>query len=453
MQPLYTQLKTRGQSLVAPTGDNQELIWRGYVLNTVLVALILFNVVFSGLLVVFWLRGQEELVAVVTSFVSMGFFTIAYLVSRKKSVTLAIYLFSSMSIALSFFLSLGWGVTDISTNAFYVMAIVENSLMLRGRYFVLALGTLFTGYFVLGLAELNNWYTPVFYTDIRANHFIVALILLFLIFLGFVTARLIDRVLAAQVSEAARRQELESRTKIAAEVQLRMLPESPPKCTDFDISGRSLPAREVGGDFFNYHLLPNNDLAVTIGDVTGKGMPAALLMAVTTGMIDSLIPAAKEPGQLLATVAVRLHKHSREIGLNTACMIAFFKSNRLRVANAGCISPVIRRRDGSLEWLDIGGFPLGVYDEPADYRQIEIRLNPGDWVIFTTDGVVESMNAARRMMGFKTLEAIIANAPTQNARAMQHYIFEQVQRYQGNQEQHDDITVVVVNAMEKMDAA
>ncbi len=452
MIKLLRWIEATGKPLAEVHIPDRELAWRGFVLNTVLLSLIFFTAVYFLLNAAFWFFGLDEGSAVAT-FIGVFVFLGIYQVSRQFSVQLAIYLFSAFSIIISFILSIGWGVADISTNAFYVMAIFENSILLRGRPFFLVLGTLVLGYLLLGLAELAGLFTPLFFTVLTANVINVTVILTFLTLLGLITSRLIDQVLAAQVAEASRRQELESRARIAAEIQLKMLPDSPPESANYDIAGLSIPARDVGGDFYNYHLLPNGDLAVTIGDVTGKGMPAALLMAVTTGMIDSLIPAAKEPGQFLSVVASRLHKHSRDSGLNAACLVAFFNNDYLRVANAGCISPVIRRRNGQLEWLEVGGLPMGIKQIPEAYRQVETRFFPGDWAIFTTDGVVESMDGARQLLGFKALETIIARTPSHSAQAMRQHIIEQVQRYQGAQDQHDDITVVVVHATESNYAA
>ncbi len=443
------KLKDKLYALVTPEGVDRELAWRAYVLNTVLLALILFTFFCLVLILVFWLLGLEDNMAVVAALIVLTILTATYRVSRKKSVPVAIYMFSAVTIAMSFFLSLGWGITDISTNAFYVMSIVENSLLVRGKYFFITLGGLVSGYFLLGLAELNGLYTPPFHTDLQANYILVTLILLFLTFLGFVTARLIDQVLSAQVQEATRRQQLESRTKIAAEVQLKMLPTEAPVRPDYEIAGQSIPAREVGGDFYNYHQLPSGTLAVTIGDVTGKGMPAALLMAVITGMIDSVIPGVSEPRELLTIVGAQMHRHSNQSGLQAACQVAFFTGDRrLVVANAGCIAPAIYRNNGVVEWLNVGGLPMGVDMSLANYQQVEMDLNEGDWIIFTTDGVVECQNGPGKMLGFEALEKIIIDAPTYNPQTLRSHIINGVRQFQGDKEQHDDITVVVVRVKE-----
>jgi hypothetical protein len=434
--------------LVAPTNVGEELAWRGYVLNTLLLGLIIFATPLFILNVFNAFLGLDDGTAVLL-FTAVATFVFLYWFSRTRSVRVAIFIFSIMFVVFSFVLSIGWGVADIATTAIYVMAITQTSLLLRGWRFVLILSILLAGYVLFGIAELGGWFTPLFYTQLAANFVNVIFLLVFITFVSYTTSRLIDQVLAAQVAEAARRQELESRTKIAAEVQMSMLPARAPVYAGFDISGRSLPARDVGGDFYNYYQLVTGELAIIIGDVTGKGMSAALLMAVTTGMIDSLIPTTANPTDLLAVTAARLQKHSRRSGLNAACLAAFLKEDgTLSVANAGCIAPAIRRNGSGVEWLNVQGLPMGVDSELTRYEQVETVLTPGDLVIFTTDGVVETQNVGGTILGFDRLETIIASGPTTSAHAMQTHILEQVQNYQDATEQFDDMTVIVIQVKE-----
>jgi serine phosphatase RsbU (regulator of sigma subunit) len=213
----------------------------------------------------------------------------------------------------------------------------------------------------------------------------------------------------------------------------------------------------VGGDFYNYHQLASGELAIIIGDVTGKGVSAAMLMAVTTGMIDSLIPTVNQPTDLLIVTAARLQKHSRRNGgMNTACLVSFLnQQGELCVANAGCIAPVIRRANGELEWVNVRGLPMGVdmHQLSYEYEQVGTVLAPGDLVIFTTDGIVESQNDNRQILGFEQLESIIASGPVSSAQAMKNHIINQVQGYQGSVGQADDMTVVVVRVAEDLPLA
>jgi serine phosphatase RsbU (regulator of sigma subunit) len=243
---------------------------------------------------------------------------------------------------------------------------------------------------------------------------------------------------------------LESRTQIAAEVQLSMLPNQPPVHQHFDLAGQSIPARDVGGDFYSYYTLGNGHLAIVVGDVTGKGIPAALLMAVTIGMIDGLVPNFTEPVELMTAVSTRLYKHSQRSRLNAACLVTFLEDNRLRVVNAGCIEPIIRRANGQVEWLNISGLPLGLEPGFADGHRhlVERELAPGDTAIFVTDGVVECKNELGRLLGFDGLEAIVAAGPSRSAQEMKTYILEQVNVFRGQREPEDDMTVVVAQLKE-----
>lgn len=439
--------------LAAPTNAAEELAWRGYVLNTLLLGLILFTMLLFVINVFNAFLGLDDGTALL-SLTAAVVFVFLYWFSRTKSVRVAIFIFSIMFVIFSFALSIGWGVADIATTAIYVVAITQTSLLLRRWRFALILSILLAGYVLFGIAELAGWFTPLFYTELSANFVNVTILMVFITFVSYTTSRLIDRVLEAQVAEAARRQELESRTKIAAEVQMSMLPARAPIYAGFDISGRSIPAKDVGGDFYNYYQLATGELAIIIGDVTGKGMSAALLMAVTTGMIDSLIPTTVNPTDLLAVTAARLEKHSQRSGLNAACLAAYLKEDgTLCVANAGCIAPTIRRNGSGLEWLNVQGLPMGVDNDLVKYEQVETLLTPGDLVIFTTDGVVESQNSNGKILGFDRLEEIISSGPTANAHAMQAHILDHVQSYQSSTEQFDDMTVIVIQVKEDLSAA
>jgi len=434
--------------LVAPTNAAEELAWRGYVLNTLLLGLIIFTTPLFVINVFNAFLGLDDGTAIL-SLAAVVTFLFLYWFSRTWSVRIAIFIFSIMFVVFSFVLSIGWGVADIATTAIYVVAITQTSLLLRRWRFVLILSILLAGYIFFGIAELSGWFAPLFYTELAANFVNVIFLLVFITFVSYTASRLIDQVLEAQVAEAARRQELESRTKIAAEVQMSMLPARAPAYAGFDIAGRSIPARDVGGDFYNYHQLATGELAIIIGDVTGKGMSAALLMAVTTGMIDSLIPTTAKPTELLAVTAARLAKHSQRSGLNAACLAAFLREDgTLSVANAGCIAPAIRRNGDGVEWLNVQGLPMGVNSDLIRYEQVETVLAPGDLAIFTTDGVVEAQDIHQKILGFDRLESIIAAGPTASAHAMQTYILDQVQTFQDSAEQFDDMTVIVIQVRE-----
>jgi len=434
-------------------GDEVEpaLAWRGYVLNSLLLSLLIFIVPYFFLSLYEWWQGQDDGGSPLVSFLIFVLTLGIFIVSRRKSISLAIGLFSGLTIAVSFTLSLGWGVGDIVGSAVYAAAIVQISLFLRGRTHIGVMATLIGGHLLIGIAELQGWLTPPFYTELSVNHINVTSIMVLLATWGFLTSQLIDRSMAAQVEEAARRQELESRTRIATEIQLSMLPLEPPDHPGYAVSGQSIPAREVGGDFYNYYQLSDGTLALVVGDVTGKGMPAALLMAVTLGIIDGLIPVFDSPAAMIRRVGQRLQQHTARNRLNAACLAAFFKGNSLRVANAGGIEPLIRRREGEVTWLRAEGLPLGAIplSEGAVYRQAETTLRPGDMVIFVTDGVVESRTIKGDLLSFERLVNIVQAGPAHSAEGMKNHILRQLQVHCGQHERDDDVTVVVVQLMEE----
>lgn len=436
--------------MISPGPGDQELAWRGYALNSLVLSLAFFSVPFFCLNVVFWIQGLDDGSTAAAALAAFFIYTGLFWVSKKKSIPLAILLLSVFTVVLSFFLSFGWGVGDITVSAVYAAAIMITSLLLQDKNFIFVSSTLLVGYVSISQAELHGWFAPPFHTALSANHLTLSFFLLILSFFGYITARLFDNVLAAQIAEVTRRQKLESRTRIAIEVQLSMLPTAPPSYAHLDIAGQSIPAREVGGDFFNYHQANSDELVVIIGDATGKGIPAALLMAVTTGIFDSLATQFTQPAVLLKAMTGHLYKHSRRNGLNIACLVAFFQGCRLCVANAGCVEPVIRRKDGRVEWLPAGGLPLGleVSLNLEPWEQVYTDLAVGDMVILITDGIVETKNKAGRMLSFEQLGAIIATGPTHSARAMKYHILDRVEAYRGPQEQEDDVTLVVVRVKE-----
>ena len=117
----------------------------------------------------------------------------------------------------------------------------------------------------------------------------------------------------------------------------------------------------------------------------------------------------------------------------------------LSAANSGCITPIIRRSDGSVEWIEVGGMPLGVgLGFNLGYEEMSLQLNKGDFVILTSDGIVEANNAADEMYGFDRFEQAVAAGPATSAEAMLAHLKDEVAAFVGGAEAHDDLTLVVV---------
>jgi ligand-binding sensor domain-containing protein/serine phosphatase RsbU (regulator of sigma subunit) len=241
---------------------------------------------------------------------------------------------------------------------------------------------------------------------------------------------------------------LQHELTMARSIQLNLLPPARPECCDLDVICYSTPAREVGGDFYAYHAFNNpshNHFAVAVGDVSGKGMPAALLMAVGIASFQSSVGQGLPPAKLLAQLDDALIPYTRTGLENCALCYVDIQDHTIRVANAGCITPIIRRANGSVEWVDIGGTPLGVGLGAQDgYAETTLTVTPGDLIVLTSDGVVEAMTAAREIFGFERLERAIATGPQVSAEAMLSHVREAVLSFLSGVEPQDDLTIVVV---------
>jgi serine phosphatase RsbU (regulator of sigma subunit) len=182
-------------------------------------------------------------------------------------------------------------------------------------------------------------------------------------------------------------------------------------------------------------------------------MPAALLMAVSLTSFQSALDQAMPPAKLLAYLDETILPYTRTGNQNCSfCYLEITPANpqerevwSMRVANAGCIPPFIRRTNGTVEWIDIGGTPLGIGLGAQDgYNEVSLNLNPGDLVILTSDGVVEAMTAKREMFGFERLEQALAAGPTTSAEAMVSHLRATVDAFTDGAEPHDDLTIVVI---------
>lgn len=262
---------------------------------------------------------------------------------------------------------------------------------------------------------------------------------------------------------------IEQELSIAQEIHQNLLPSPYPKWPDLDAVCYSKPANEIGGDFYAYHPfnlpigLPEvvnvGSYSVTIGDVSGKGIPAALLMAVSLAWFQAAVRQELSPSELLQYLDQALLPYTRPKRQNCALIYAEISSMsvtkpqryRLRFANAGCIPPYILRHNGQVEhYEEAGGFALGQgLGSIIGYKQYDTELSKGDWVIFTSDGMVEANNEQNEMLGFERLKQMIHNFPaknnkTANTQTMLHYLIQELFAFTGEAKQHDDITIIVI---------
>ena len=248
------------------------------------------------------------------------------------------------------------------------------------------------------------------------------------------------------VQEIHERELVEQELGVARSIQQASLPKEVPQPQGWKISPYYRPAREVGGDFYDFHLLPEGRLGVVVGDATGKGVPAALVMSTTCGMLQLAAQAldSSSPGEVLERVNETL---LARIPLNVfvTCFYAILEPKRasLSYANAGHDLPYLRRRGGDCEELRARGMPLGLMSKMS-YEEREAPLGEGDSVLFYSDGLVEAHDPKGEMFGFPRLRALLAEH-AEEERPLGEFLMEELYSFVGEGwEQEDDITLLTL---------
>ncbi len=248
-----------------------------------------------------------------------------------------------------------------------------------------------------------------------------------------------------QLSELTNR--LQDDLALARQIQQSLLPPRQALWSGPHVVCACIPAYEVGGDFYAYHLLRDQRFALAVGDVSDKGMSAALLMAISLAYFDSDLTYTLGPNELLGYLDRALVRYTAATRQNCALCYVELDGLCLRSVNAGGIPPFIRRTNGTVERLDVNGIPLGLgIGAVSGYQAISTMLAPNDLVILTSDGVVEANASTRNLFGFERLERAIAAGPASTPQAMLDYLMAEITAFVGDAGLHDDITIVVCQA-------
>jgi serine phosphatase RsbU (regulator of sigma subunit) len=242
---------------------------------------------------------------------------------------------------------------------------------------------------------------------------------------------------------ALEQQALQSEMLVARSIQRRLFPEHVPAIAGLDVAGTSIPSREIGGDAYDY--LPwEAGLLVSVADVSGKGVPAALLMSNLQAGLRGQAHRPAALGNVLAELN-ELILASTDPGQFITLAIAYVNpgANRLVYASAGHNPPFLRRRNGAIEPLTESGLLLGVV-EGAEYAETAAAFNPGDTLVLYTDGVVEAQDTRDHFYGDDRLTELLRNTADLDASAIRDRIVESVKAFAGSEGPGDDLTVVVV---------
>jgi len=259
--------------------------------------------------------------------------------------------------------------------------------------------------------------------------------------LGTIGLKLRGQRLEQEIRE---RERVEQELRVARSIQQASLPKDVPEVEGWEISPQYRPAREVGGDFYDFLELPNGRLGLVVGDATGKGVPAALVMASARSMLRALAQAlgSSSPGEVLGRVNDSL---VTDIPPNmfVTCFYAILdpESGHLVYANAGHDMPY-HRRDGDAEELRARGMPLGLMPGMS-YEEKETVLDAGEAVFFYSDGLVEAHDPKGEMFGFPRLRMLVAEHGEE--RSLGEFLLEQLYSFVGaGWEQEDDITLLTL---------
>lgn len=244
--------------------------------------------------------------------------------------------------------------------------------------------------------------------------------------------------------ETLLKQQLENDIKVAGEIQSALLPSKFPVFGDLDCYGVNIPCKTIGGDYFDIWKIDDNRLLVAIADVTGKGVPAGLLMANLQSMIKILIP-------LNLTLSDMTSRINQVIYENTSPdkFITFFwglldrNESRLTYVNAGHNPPYIIR-NGQLIELNEGGVILGVIPSVMSYQTGRVEFKQGDKLFIFTDGITEAMNEENKEFSDERLKEILIEWNSQSAKEWTDFILSEVRKFTGTASQSDDITIVSV---------
>lgn len=286
---------------------------------------------------------------------------------------------------------------------------------------------------VIGLLYVDSRQRAGLFTEIDLN------VLTFLANVAAVkieNARLFEHALAAETMK----QELET----AAEIQSHLLPQDGPTIPGFQLDGISRPCRAVGGDYYDYFSLPEGRQGFTIGDVAGKGMPAALLMCSLQASLQALTELNLSPEETTARLNRLL---CRKIPANR--FVTFFygildpRTRTLIYTNAGHNPPVVLRADGGLERLLPGGPPLGFFDA-STYHSGQVVLEPNDFIVCYSDGVTEARSPAGEEFGEQSLINLVRAKSSATPADVVSSVFDALDELHAGTTPGDDLTLVVL---------
>ncbi|MBM4338425.1 MAG: GAF domain-containing protein [Deltaproteobacteria bacterium] len=255
---------------------------------------------------------------------------------------------------------------------------------------------------------------------------------------------------AKLMEENIQKSRMEEELKIAHDIQLSMLPDKAPVVEGLSIVARSIPAREVGGDFYDFIEITDDGskrLGIVVGDVSGKAVSGALVMAASRSIFRVLTETHQSVEDVMNRGNARLHRDVKK-GMFVALLYAVLdpKERTLTFSNAGQVQPILFSAEKSkAEYVETEGdrFPLGIVKK-CHYEATRVTVSKGDILVFYTDGIVEAVNEKGELYGFERFLASIEEGRNWGADKLLEKLLQDVMQFVGKTEQHDDLTAVVV---------
>ncbi|MBA3791387.1 MAG: PP2C family protein-serine/threonine phosphatase [Rubrobacter sp.] len=256
----------------------------------------------------------------------------------------------------------------------------------------------------------------------------------------------VAQLVRQQQRAAQERERIEQELRVARLIQQTLLPKAVPDTPGYELAAHYQPAREVGGDFYDFLELDDGRLGLVVGDVTDKGVPAALVMATTRTLLRAVAGRIDAPGEVLERVNDVLYPDIPP-NMFVTCLYAILdrETGRLHYANAGHDLPYMKHEGGAKE-LRATGMPLGLMPG-MEYEEKEVFLKPGESVLFYSDGLVEAHDPRREMFGFPRLQGFVGAHP--GGATLVDFLLSELGRFTGEGwEQEDDITLVTLQRSE-----
>lgn len=272
-----------------------------------------------------------------------------------------------------------------------------------------------------------------------------------LLLLASQVATIIEKVMLHE--QLIEKKRLQGQLEVARQVQLQLLPARDPKLEGFDISAYNYPTEEVSGDYYDWVRIYEDQIGIVVADVSGKGVPAALLMAFLRASLRAAIHIGYAPHISMAKVNYLLWESIERNQFVTAFYAVLDASNRtLAYTNAGHNPPLLLEANGDARFIERGGLPLGMFKDTR-YYEYYLPIEAGQILVLYTDGVTEATNREDVEYGRERLEQIVRAGKHLSARELISFIHKDVLAWTEGQGADDDITFVVIKALEVSEAA